>query len=94
MELDLYWVTKAGQDPLALFRQYPGRFPLWHVKDMAREAPHSFTEVGNGSIDFKKIFAHANEAGLKYFFVEQDATPGSPFDSVAKSLAYIKKNLA
>ncbi|MBH8557266.1 sugar phosphate isomerase/epimerase family protein [Hymenobacter negativus] len=93
MELDLYWATKAGHDPLTLFKQHPGRFPLWHVKDMNKAAPHSFTEVGNGSIDFKKIFAHANEAGLQYFFVEQDITPGSPFDSAAKSLAYIKKNL-
>ena len=93
MELDLYWVTKAGRDPLELFKQNPGRFPLWHVKDMAKAAPYSFTEVGNGSIDFKRIFAHANEAGLQYFFVEQDITPGSPFDSAAKSLAHIKKNL-
>ncbi|GAB3845877.1 sugar phosphate isomerase/epimerase [Hymenobacter terrigena] len=93
MELDLYWATKAGHDPLTLFKQHPGRFPLWHVKDMDKAAPHSFTEVGNGSIDFKKIFAHANEAGLQYFFVEQDITPGSPFDSAAKSLSYIKKNL-
>ncbi|WP_310395372.1 sugar phosphate isomerase/epimerase [Hymenobacter sp.] len=93
MELDLYWVTKAGRDPLALFKQHPGRFPLWHVKDMDRTPQQSFTEVGNGSIDFKKIFAQARPAGLAYFFVEQDATPGSPFDSVAKSLAYIKKNL-
>ena len=93
MELDLYWVTKAGRDPLELFKQHPGRFPLWHVKDMAKAAPHSFTEVGNGSIDFKRIFAHATEAGLQYFFVEQDITPGSPFDSAAKSLAHIKKNL-
>ena len=93
MELDLYWATKAGHDPLTLFKQHPGRFPLWHVKDMDKAAPHSFTEVGNGSIDFKKIFAHANEAGLQYFFVEQDITPGSPFDSASKSLAYIKKNL-
>jgi sugar phosphate isomerase/epimerase len=93
MELDLYWVTKAGQDPLALFKQHPGRFPLWHVKDMDRTPQHAFTEVGNGSIDFKKIFAHANEAGLDYFFVEQDATPGSPFDSITQSINYIKKNL-
>ncbi len=93
MELDLFWVAKAGQDPLALFKQHPGRFPLWHVKDMAKEEPHMFAEVGSGSIDFKKIFAHANEAGMKYFFVEQDATPGSPFDSVVKSMSYIKKNL-
>lgn len=93
MELDLYWVTKAGQDPLALFKQHPGRFPLWHVKDMDRTPQRAFTEVGNGSIDFKKIFAHANEAGLEYFFVEQDTTPGSPFDSITQSISYIKKNL-
>ena len=93
MELDLYWIAKAGQDPLALFQQYPGRFPLWHVKDMDKTPQRAFTEVGNGSIDFKKIFAHANEAGLQYFFVEQDATPGSPFDSVTTSFNYIKKHL-
>ncbi|AMJ66140.1 sugar phosphate isomerase/epimerase family protein [Hymenobacter sp. PAMC 26628] len=93
MELDLYWVNKAGHDPLALFKQHPGRFPLWHVKDMDRTPQKAFTEVGNGSIDFKKIFAHADEAGLQYFFVEQDTTPGSPFDSVTKSISYIKKNL-
>lgn len=93
MELDLYWVTKAGQDPLALFKQHPGRFPLWHVKDMDKTPPNTFTEVGSGIIDFKKIFAHAAEAGLQYFFVEQDSTPGSPFDSVTKSFDYIKKNL-
>ncbi|RZL12171.1 MAG: sugar phosphate isomerase/epimerase [Hymenobacter sp.] len=93
MELDLYWVNKAGHDPLALFKQHPGRFPLWHVKDMDRTPKRAFTEVGNGSIDFKKIFAHANEAGLDYFFVEQDVTPGSPFDSITQSINYIKKNL-
>jgi len=93
MELDLYWVTKAGHDPLTLFKQHPGRFPLWHVKDMDRTPQRAFTEVGNGSIDFKKIFAHAKEAGLQYYFVEQDSTPGSPFESVAKSIAYIRKNL-
>ena len=93
MELDLYWATKAGRDPLELFKQHPGRFPLWHVKDMAKTPERFFTEVGNGSIDFKKIFAQAKLAGLQYFFVEQDMTPGSPFDSVTQSMAYIRKNL-
>jgi sugar phosphate isomerase/epimerase len=93
MELDLYWIAKAGHDPLALFKKHPGRFPLWHVKDMDKTPQKAFTEVGNGSIDFKKIFAHADEAGMKYFFVEQDSTPGSPFDSVTQSITYIKKNL-
>jgi len=93
MELDLYWVTKAGHDPIEIFDHHPGRFPLWHVKDMDNTPQHDFTEVGNGVIDFKKIFANADKAGLKYFFVEQDKCPGSPFDSITKSYNYIKKNL-
>ncbi|MBD0278710.1 MAG: sugar phosphate isomerase/epimerase [Flavisolibacter sp.] len=93
IELDLYWATKAGHDPITLFNQHPGRFPLWHVKDMDNTAKKAFTEVGNGVIDFKKIFANAEKSGMKYFFVEQDITPGSPFDSITKSINYIKKNL-
>lgn len=93
MEMDLYWVNKAGQDPIKLFQKHPGRFPLWHLKDMDNTAAHDFTEVGNGTIDFKKIFAHAGTSGMKYFFVEQDKCPGSPFDSITKSIGYIKKNL-
>ncbi|MES1221669.1 MAG: sugar phosphate isomerase/epimerase, partial [Bacteroidota bacterium] len=93
MEMDLYWVSKAGQDPIKLFEKHPGRFPLWHLKDMDGTADHAFTEVGNGTIDFKKIFTHAGKAGMKYFFVEQDKCPGSPFDSITKSIGYIKKNL-
>ena len=93
MEIDLYWVTKAGHDPVEIFDHNPGRFPLWHVKDMDNTPQHDFTEVGNGVIDFKKIFNSADKAGLKYFFVEQDKCPGSPFDSITKSYNYIKKNL-
>jgi sugar phosphate isomerase/epimerase len=93
MEMDIYWVTKAGQDPIKLFREHPGRFPLWHLKDMDKTPDQGFAEVGNGIIDFKEIFKHKNEAGLKYFFVEQDKTPGSPFDSIKESYVYIKKNL-
>lgn len=93
MEMDLYWVNKAGQDPIVLINANPGRFPLWHIKDMDKTPERSFTEVGNGSIDFKKIFKYADKAGLKYFFVEQDRTPGDPFNSISQSIAYIKKNL-
>lgn len=93
MEMDIYWMIKAKQDPIALFNQHPGRFPLWHVKDMAKTPNQTFTEVGNGSIDFKKIFAQADRSGLDYFFVEQDSTPGNPYDSITQSMNYIKKNL-
>lgn len=93
MEMDMYWVSKAGKDPVELINQHPGRFPLFHLKDMDNTAEKGFTEVGNGTIDFKRILANSNKAGLKYFFVEQDKTPGDPFDSIAKSIAYIKSNL-
>ena len=93
MELDLYWVAKSKQDAVAIFDKHPGRFPLWHVKDMANTPEQAFAEVGSGIIDFKKIFASAKKAGLQYFFVEQDKCPGSPFDSITKSYNYVKNNL-
>ena len=93
MEMDIYWIKKAGQDPIALFKKYPGRYPLWHVKDMDKTPQQNFTEVGNGIINFKEIFKYKNLAGMKYFFVEQDMTPGDPFVSIKESIDYIKKNL-
>lgn len=93
MEMDLYWMTKAKQDPIATFNKNPGRFPLLHLKDMDKTDKQMFTEVGNGIIDFKKILSHAKTAGVKYFFVEEDVCPGDPFDSITQSINYIKKNL-
>jgi sugar phosphate isomerase/epimerase len=93
MEIDLYWLTKAKQDPIALINAHPGRFPLWHLKDMDNTPAQKFTEVGSGIVDFKNILKHANKAGLKYFFVEEDICPGDPFDSITKSYNYIKTNL-
>ncbi|HTI58326.1 sugar phosphate isomerase/epimerase [Mucilaginibacter sp.] len=93
MEIDLYWLTKAKQDPVALIEKHPGRFPLWHMKDMDKTEKQMFTEVGNGVIDFKKILEHSKKAGLKYFFVEQDVCPGDPYNSITQSIDYIKKNL-
>ncbi|AEW02488.1 hypothetical protein A4D02_00590 [Niastella koreensis] len=92
-EMDIYWVSKAGKDPLSFFSKYPGRFAMWHVKDMDNTPQKNFTEVGSGVIDFKKIFTHAKQSGMKYFFVEQDQCPGAPLDSTAKSIAYLKKNI-
>jgi sugar phosphate isomerase/epimerase len=93
MEMDLYWIYKAKQNPIALFNKYPGRFPLWHVKDMDKTPKQFFTEVGNGVIPFKDIFAQSKKAGLKYFYNEQDVTPGDPLLSMTQSYQYIKDNL-
>lgn len=91
MELDLYWITKAGQSPLKYFSAHPGRFPLVHVKDMDATPKRFFTEVGRGTIDFKEIFADSDKAGIKHYFVEQDETPGSPFASIKMSIDYLKQ---
>jgi sugar phosphate isomerase/epimerase len=91
--MDIYWVVRAGQDPIKLMQAHPKRFPLWHVKDMDKAKPNLNTEVGAGSIDFKKIFAHASVAGLKHPFVEQENFGMDAYQSIAQSAAYIKKSL-
>jgi sugar phosphate isomerase/epimerase len=91
MELDLCWAVKGGQDPVELFKANPGRFPLWHVKDLdaARVGP---APVGSGIIDFKRIFANQKVAGMKHFFVEHDM-PKDAFASIKSSYEYITKTL-
>jgi len=94
MELDLFWATKAGIDPVDLFKKYPGRFQLFHMKDMfTKEAPFYKTEtsdfapVGEGLINFKEILAAKNIAGLKYMVVEQDSSKdGLQFDHIKTSI--------
>ena len=88
IELDLYWATKAGQDPVALFKAHPGRFPLVHVKDMAKDG--SFAEVGTGTIDFRRIFAQARLAGIKHYFVEHDQ-PADVFQSITQSYRALRR---
>ncbi|AZI27887.1 sugar phosphate isomerase/epimerase [Pedobacter sp. G11] len=93
-ELDLYWVARSGNDPLKLFKQNPGRFTMWHVKDMDKTNPELNAEVGTGSIDWKPIFAAAKLSGMKYFFVEHETNyKPNPIESVAASCDYIKKNI-
>lgn len=93
MEMDLYWVVRAGKNPIDYFTQYPGRFKAWHIKDMDKADPKLNTEIGSGSIDFKKIFANAKLAGVQHYFVEQENFKIDPYVSIAKSCNYIKANL-
>ena len=92
MELDLAWAIKAGIDPVQLFKKNKGRFPLWHVKDLSKDAQMP-VEVGNGTLDFKPIFAAAKESGMEYFFVEQDGAP-SPIENLTTSFTNLKKILS
>jgi len=82
-ELDLGWATVAGANPVELFKANPGRFPLWHVKDISADKKQP-VEVGTGYVDFKPIFAAAKTAGMKHFFVEQDGAP-MPLQNITNS---------
>ncbi|MEL6944683.1 MAG: sugar phosphate isomerase/epimerase, partial [Bacteroidota bacterium] len=80
-QMDLYWATFAGVDPIAYFNKAPGRFKSWHVKDMNFQK--QFAPVGNGMIDFGKILEHKALSGMEYYFVEQDRTFGqSPIEVI------------
>jgi sugar phosphate isomerase/epimerase len=96
-ELDLYWARFADQDPLQLFERYPGRFAMWHVKDM-REPTGSkaMAPVGQGEIDFRAIFARARQSGLRHFFVEHDnaAQTGGSLESIRASHQHLRQILA
>lgn len=93
-ELDLYWVVRSGNDPIKLFTANPGRFTMWHIKDMDKANPALNAEVGTGSINWKPIFADAKLSGMKHFFVEHETNyKPNPMESVAASCAYIKANL-
>jgi sugar phosphate isomerase/epimerase len=92
LELDLYWVSKAGLDPIKLLEENPGRFPMFHVKDMDKHTG-SFTEVGSGTIDFKRIFKKRTLAGAGHLFIEQDEILGDVWESITKSFVYTRKNL-
>ena len=90
MEIDLYWITKAGQDPLTYFARMPGRVPMVHVKDGKGPPDWAMTEVGSGAIDWKRIFAKSQQAGIQHYFVEHDQ-PADPIASITTSCAYLKK---
>ena len=102
MEMDLCWITAAGGDPLKYFNLYPGRFPLVHVKDL-KTLPKitaggsqnygdtvDLTEVGSGLIDWKRIFAQSEKAGIKHYIVEHDK-PADAYASITQSYQYLEK---
>ena len=97
-ELDLYWAAFADQDPKALFAKYPGRFAMWHVKDLlVTNGTKGMAPVGKGTLDFKSYFANARQAGLKHFFVEHDTAatyPGGSLASIQASADFLKQLLA
>jgi sugar phosphate isomerase/epimerase len=90
LEIDLYWITKGGQDPLAYFARWPGRVPMVHVKDSAGPPDHRMMDVGAGTIDWKRIFARREQAGIRHCFVEHDE-PRDAFASIRASYEYLRR---
>jgi sugar phosphate isomerase/epimerase len=99
-ELDLAWISAAGQDPLAYFAKYPGRFPMVHVKGLRKRPAQGastpidqvmpdIADVGGDSIDWARIFARSEQAGIAHYYVEHD-NPASAFDSLAASIKYLQ----
>ena len=103
MEMDIFWVTYAGKDPLTYWRRYPGRFPLLHIKDMTKgvtihhqedppdNGPNVFAPVGQGTIDWRRIFKHIEMAGAEHIFVEQDRCDQPPLEAMRISFDYLKR---
>jgi len=90
MEMDLGWVVVAGKNPLDYFEKYPGRFPLWHLKDMKISKKIS-TEFGKGDLDIVQILKNKKQAGLQYYFIEQEEYSHSAFESMEINMEYLKK---
>jgi sugar phosphate isomerase/epimerase len=92
-ELDIFWAVNAGLNPVDMFSKNPGRYKMFHVKDMDKTDKSVFVEVGSGRIDFKSIFAASKLAGVDYIFTEQDIIKKEPYESITESYNYIRKNL-
>lgn len=90
-QVDLYWVVKAGADPVAYMEKYPGRFKIWHVKDMDDQG--RFAPVGTGTIDFAEILKAKDVSGMQYYIVEQDRTfdDMKPLEAIKISHEGLKK---
>ena len=99
-ELDCFWCVRAGKAPVDYFHRFPGRFLQLHIKDLkpgfppttGHDArPGAFTEVGQGVIDWPKIFKAARQGGLRHYYVEQDQCDRDSLESAKISYEYLHK---
>jgi sugar phosphate isomerase/epimerase len=99
-EMDVFWASVAGEDPVSLLSQWKGRVALMHLKDKApglkphyieELSPNAFREVGLGVVDFAKILAAARQAGVEHYFVEQDEMAEDPVESLGYSFSTLER---
>ncbi len=92
-ELDVYWLTKAGEIPTAWIDRYQGRTPLVHLKDMTTDDEQFFAELGTGGVDIEAVLAKREETNVCWWVVEQDVSRRSPLESIEISIYYLKEKL-
>ncbi|SDM90064.1 sugar phosphate isomerase/epimerase [Bacillus sp. OK048] len=92
-ELDIYWLQRAGENPVEWIEKYRGRTPIVHLKDMTTDEERAFAELGTGGVDIEAVLNKGEEAGVKWWVVEQDVCRLDPFESIGISLNYLKTKL-
>ncbi|WP_413310268.1 sugar phosphate isomerase/epimerase [Bacillus sp. 1P10SD] len=92
-ELDVYWLTKAGEKPVEWINRYKSRTPLIHLKDMTTDEEQYFAELGTGGVDIESVINLGEDAGVVWWIVEQDFSRRTPFESIEISLNYLKEKL-
>ncbi|MBW8351986.1 sugar phosphate isomerase/epimerase [Bacillus sp. IITD106] len=92
-ELDIYWLAKAGENPVEWIKKYQNRTPLVHLKDMTTDEEKFFAELGTGGVDVEAVLNIGEEANVKWWIVEQDASRKTPFESIEISINYLKEKL-
>ncbi len=97
--LDTYWIQVGGSDSAYWLERLKGRVPVIHLKDYAYHQlePYKFeprtASIGDGNINFDRVFEKAESAGTEYMLVEHDQLEGAdPFDSLKRSYAYLKSH--
>jgi sugar phosphate isomerase/epimerase len=89
-ELDIYWLTKAGENPVEWINRYKNRTPLIHLKDMTTDGEQYFAELGTGGVDIEAVLRKGMENGVQWWVVEQDVCRRSPLESIEISMNYLK----
>ncbi|OES46689.1 sugar phosphate isomerase/epimerase family protein [Domibacillus iocasae] len=92
-EFDIYWLTKAGEQPVDWIKRYAGRTPLIHLKDMTTDNEQFFAELGTGGVNLEAVFEAAEGTNVEWWIVEQDMTKRTPFESIEISLNYLKTKM-
>ncbi|MCX7014313.1 MAG: sugar phosphate isomerase/epimerase [Candidatus Sumerlaeota bacterium] len=89
-ELDTYFLQAVGKSPAEYIRKFRGRVPLLHLKDQNKNPKIMNAEIGRGTIDWKAVFAAADDAGVEWLIVEQNCQELPALESIRASLDYVK----